>query len=272
MDNKSSTTKSSITKLSVDEILELERMYIEMGGKTLDRNFCKKIAKSFSSSSEHAGITSLSWKQVHQWFQNKHKKSQAEDTSSPEALKLSVDISDTSNLRKEHKSFPCTEGEQVADISELTFEARSSKDSAWHDVAMFLNFRVLSKGELLKLMDLVTQIKEVRVRYSGFGKEQDEWVNVNQELRVRSIPLVPSECHKVKDGDLILCFVEKDDYALYCDARVVEIQRRLHDPTECTCIFIVRYVHDNTEFLGTGYAVGLRKRNLWSPRCPSKIL
>ncbi|XP_047177385.1 uncharacterized protein LOC124844479 isoform X3 [Vigna umbellata] len=89
--------------------------------------------------------------------------------------------------------------------------------------------------------------QEVRVRYAGFSKEQDEWVNVKQGVRERSIPLAPSECQKLQDGNLILCFLERDDYALYCDARIVKIQRRVHDPTECTCTFIIRYLHDQTE-------------------------
>lgn len=52
--------------------------------------------------------------------------------------------------------------------------------------------------------NLVSQ--EVRVRFSGFGKEEDEWVNVRTGVRERSIPLEPSECEKVKVGDLVLCF------------------------------------------------------------------
>ena len=39
--------------------------------------------------------------------------------------------------------------------------------------------------------------QEVRVRFAGFGKEDDEWVNVKRGVR---------ECHKVKVGDLVLCF------------------------------------------------------------------
>lgn len=48
--------------------------------------------------------------------------------------------------------------------------------------------------------------QEVRVRYAGFGKEDDEWVNVKNRVRERSIPLEASDCHKVKVGDLVLCF------------------------------------------------------------------
>lgn len=44
------------------------------------------------------------------------------------------------------------------------------------------------------------------MRFAGFGKEEDEWVNVRNAVRERSIPLEPSECHKVNVGDLVLCF------------------------------------------------------------------
>lgn len=37
---------------------------------------------------------------------------------------------------------------------------------------------------------------------------------------------------------------ERFDQAVYCDARVMEIQRKLHDASTCTCAFIVRYDHD----------------------------
>lgn len=49
-------------------------------------------------------------------------------------------------------------------------------------------------------------LKEVRVRFVGFGAEEDEWINVKNAVRERSIPLEHSECHKVKVGDLVCCF------------------------------------------------------------------
>lgn len=49
-------------------------------------------------------------------------------------------------------------------------------------------------------------VQEVRVRFAGFGREDDEWVNVRRAVRDRSIPLEDSECHKLKVGDLVLCF------------------------------------------------------------------
>ncbi|GFZ08077.1 SAWADEE HOMEODOMAIN protein [Actinidia rufa] len=88
---------------------------------------------------------------------------------------------------------------------------------------------------------------EVRVRFSGFSYDQDEWVNVKRGVRKRSIPLEPSECHRVKVGDLVLCFRETDDLAIYADAYIVEVQRRLHDTKGCNCIFVVRYDYDNAQ-------------------------
>nr|CAN74985.1 hypothetical protein VITISV_008770 [Vitis vinifera] len=64
-----------------------------------------------------------------------------------------------------------------------------------YDVDTFLTHRFLSSGEL-----------EVRVRFVGFGAEEDEWVNVKKAVRERSLPLEHSECHKVKVGDVVLCF------------------------------------------------------------------
>ncbi|KAL5160350.1 Protein SAWADEE HOMEODOMAIN-like protein 1 [Glycine soja] len=222
-------TESPFPKLSSDEILELERIYEDMGGKVLNRKSCLEIAKRFSSSSNGTGKTSLSWQQVRLWFKNNQRMLLGKDISSSDLLKISADLAESPLLGN-------GKGKQAAALDDLGFEARSTKDIAWHDVSMFLNYRVLSTGEL-----------EVRVRYAGFGKEQDEWMNVKLGVRERSIPLEPSECHKVKDGDLVLCFLEREDYALYCDARIVKIHRKIHDPTECTCTFIVRFVHDNTE-------------------------
>lgn len=128
------------------------------------------------------------------------------------------------------------EGENDIDVSRLEFEARSSKDGAWYDVDTFLSYRFLSSGEL-----------EVHARFVGFGAEEDEWVNVRDSVRVRSIGLEHSECDKVKVGDLVVCFQERQNQARYYDARVVEIQRRWHDIRGCRCLFLIKYAHDNIE-------------------------
>lgn len=132
-------------KLSSDEILELERIYKDLGEKPLDRKFCQEIAKCFSSSSNGAGKTPLSWQQVLRWFKNRQKVSQGKDSSSCNMLELSAELSDSSLL-------------EIADLSELAFEARSIKDIAWHDVAMFLNYRVMSTGELVSFFCILIYV------------------------------------------------------------------------------------------------------------------
>ena len=53
------------------------------------------------------------------------------------------------------------------------------------------------------------QLQEVRVRFAGFGYEDDEWVNVKRRVRERSVPLEPSDCPKANVGDPLLCFKVK---------------------------------------------------------------
>lgn len=48
--------------------------------------------------------------------------------------------------------------------------------------------------------------QEVRVRFSGFNHDEDEWINMRRAVRERSIPLEPSECHKIKVEELVLCY------------------------------------------------------------------
>jgi len=105
-----------------------------------------------------------------------------------------------------------------------------------YDVAAFLSQRLFETGE-----------PEVRVRFSGFGAEEDEWINVRKCVRQRSLPCEATECVAVLPGDLILCFQEGKEQALYFDARVLDAQRRRHDVRGCRCRFLVRYDHDSSE-------------------------
>ncbi|KAF9666586.1 hypothetical protein SADUNF_Sadunf16G0244200 [Salix dunnii] len=105
-----------------------------------------------------------------------------------------------------------------------------------YDVGTFLSHRYLDKGE-----------PEVLVRFAGFGPDEDEWLNVCKHVRQRSLPCEASECVAVLPGDLILCFQEGKDQALYFDAHVLDAQRRRHDVRGCRCRFLVRYDHDQSE-------------------------
>ncbi|GMH17686.1 hypothetical protein Nepgr_019527 [Nepenthes gracilis] len=219
---------------SESEIAEMENLFRQVGEESLSQEFCREIAASFSSSTCRAGKPAVHWEQVRSWFHEKNSELLAKSSSTEQKdSSLPLDVCIPSKMPE---TSIVLKGGGAAELSELAFEAKSSRDSAWYDVASFLNYRVLCTGEL-----------EVRVRFAGFGIDHDEWVNARKEVRERSIPLEASECHKVKVGDLVLCFQERADYAVYVDAHVIEIQRRLHDIKGCRCIFLVRYDDDNTE-------------------------
>uniref|UniRef100_A0A7N0V4D3 SAWADEE domain-containing protein n=1 Tax=Kalanchoe fedtschenkoi TaxID=63787 RepID=A0A7N0V4D3_KALFE len=118
----------------------------------------------------------------------------------------------------------------------MEFEARSARDGAWYDVAAFLSVR-----------NKDTDDPEVLVRFVGLTPEEDEWIKVSKHVRHRSLPCEASECVAVLPGDLILCFQEAPEQALYFDAHVLDAQRMKHDSRGCRCSFMVRYDHDQFE-------------------------
>ncbi|GAV61268.1 hypothetical protein CFOL_v3_04796 [Cephalotus follicularis] len=229
-------TDSSAFEFTLAEILELQNTYKEKGENALNQEVCQELATCFSSSLNRYGKPAIAWEQVQSWFEDKQKESKAKLSSLHMALELCDNLSDETTSRNEPEILLKPKGSRIADLSELAYEAKSSKDYAWYDVSSFLTYRVLCTGEL-----------EARVRFTGYSNTEDEWVNVRNAVRQRSIPLEPSECHRVKVGDLMMCFQERMNYAVYYDAYVVEIQRRLHDMRGCRCIFVVRYDHDNAE-------------------------
>ncbi|CAI9267528.1 unnamed protein product [Lactuca saligna] len=244
------TETENVSEFTLSEILEMENLYRKRGKELQQQEFCEELATKFSCSGNRDGKSSITWDQVHTWFldrqlfsavksktpvahSNEVPKQSAIINSSPNALKNLVALSKAWAASEKPKT---PKAQRVAELSDLIFEALSAKDCAWYDVAAFTNFRVLYHGEL-----------EVRVRFSGFSHDQDEWVNVRKGLRERSIPLVPSECHKVKVGDLLLCFRANEDHALYSDAQLLRVERQLHDTDNCTCVFLVRFEYDNAE-------------------------
>ncbi|KAK2971136.1 hypothetical protein RJ640_008560 [Escallonia rubra] len=249
---ESTGTGDDTPEFTLAEIMEMENFYKELGEKSLSWEFCRELAITFSGSTHRTGKSAIKGEQVQDWFQDKQRKLAAKfalgEVVAPSDATLTKNAPDNFSLlslkeladsRKRKSAAEILQkpkGERVAELSELIFEALSSKDCAWYDVGAFLNYRVLSSGEL-----------EARVRFAGFRNVEDEWVNVRRAVRERSIPLEPSECHRVKAGDLVLCFRESDDNALYCDAYILEVQRLMHEVTDCSCIFVVRYALDNVE-------------------------
>ncbi|KAK9211162.1 hypothetical protein WN943_000536 [Citrus x changshan-huyou] len=200
----------------------MEKLFMESKDDLLSKEFCQKIAKSFSCSAGRAGKPVVKWTEVQSWFQSRQQDRPTKVTSSTNESKKVSDLPDACPPIKEHGSSQEPRGEKVPDVSEMEFEARSSKDGAWYDVDMFLAHRFLDCGEA-----------EVRVRFVGFGADEDEWVNVKNAVRERSVPLEPSDCHKLKVGGHVLCFQERRDQGIHYDAHIAEIHRRMHDIRGC---------------------------------------
>ncbi|XP_059640965.1 protein SAWADEE HOMEODOMAIN HOMOLOG 1 [Cornus florida] len=224
-----------LPEFTLAEIMELDSFFKEVGEESLNQEFCQKLATNFSCSRHRTGKPAIQWEQVQSWFQEKQELKAKATSSRFAPVEFVIPLCAIMTINAPESSQK-TKAERIAELSELVFEAKSSKDSAWYDVASFLNYRILCTGEL-----------EVRVRFAGFKNVEDEWVNVKTAVRERSIPLEPSECHKVKVGDLVLCYRENDDHALYGDAYVMGIQRRVHGLEGCRCIFLVRFEYDDVQ-------------------------
>ncbi|XP_057794963.1 protein SAWADEE HOMEODOMAIN HOMOLOG 2 [Salvia miltiorrhiza] len=232
------------------------------------REILEALAQRFSNSAERAGKVEVSGKQVWNWFQNRRYalRAKAARTSAPGEVNMqAVPRDDQSvvrnvpqapqpqvsqpppappNMVRSMPQFPQPPPAQpaqnatrsVSENSLMEFEAKSARDGAWYDVASFLSHRSVESGD-----------PEAMVRFAGFGQEEDEWVNIRRHIRQRSLPCESSECVAVLPGDLILCFQEGKEQALYFDAHVLDAQRRRHDVRGCRCRFLVRYDHDQSE-------------------------
>ncbi|KGN60460.2 hypothetical protein Csa_002252 [Cucumis sativus] len=130
-------TFSGFTK---GEIEKMEKLLEESGEQSLNRDFCQKVTKRFNRSSGRAGKPVIKWTEVYDWLQ-----SRLQDLPKIEKRISEIPKACPSNKTQESSQGP--EDEKSPDLSELEFEARSSKDGAWYDVAMFLTHRFLSSGE-----------------------------------------------------------------------------------------------------------------------------
>ncbi|KAK4363965.1 hypothetical protein RND71_015323 [Anisodus tanguticus] len=242
----------------------------------------ENLAEKFSSSAERSGKFVVQMKQVWNWFQNRRYAIRAKSAKSPgrfiappvpqsdpAAVKAPAKLSaspmpqsDPAAVRimpQAPQPIPSPQatvrtmpqvpqplpapsvavqnvGRSASDNTHMEFEAKSARDGAWYDVASFLSHKSVESGD-----------PEVMVRFAGFGAEEDEWVIVRKHVRQRSLPCESSECVAVLPGDLILCFQEGKEQALYFDAHVLDAQRRRHDVRGCRCRFLVRYDHDQSE-------------------------
>ncbi|KAL9236447.1 hypothetical protein vseg_011119 [Gypsophila vaccaria] len=225
------------------EVAQMDAILRKHEGHVPPRDLLVALADRFSNSPERAGKIAVQMKQVWNWFQNRRYALRAKLVKPPEKPNTS---SVTRDEITPMRSVPLTQPMAVSagpyavrntsEASSMEFEARSSRDGAWYDVQEFLSHRYLETGN-----------PEVLVRFSGFGQNEDEWVNIRKHARQRSLPCEASECIVVLPGDLILCFQEGKEQALYFDAHVLDAQRRRHDVRGCRCRFLVRYDHDQSE-------------------------
>ncbi|XP_069146874.1 protein SAWADEE HOMEODOMAIN HOMOLOG 1 isoform X1 [Solanum lycopersicum] len=217
-----------------EQVEKMENLLIESREQVCDSEVCKKLAKTFTRSKGRAGKPIAKWTEVQAWFQNRLVCS-SKDNSAEDNQKL-PDYTEGCTLNKANESSHIPKGQKDPALSDIEFEARSSKDGAWYDIDTFIAHRFLSSEE-----------PEALVRFVGFGLGEDEWVNVRKAVRERSVALENSECNKVQVGDIILCFQEGKEEEKYLEAQVIEIQKKLHDIRGCRCLFVIRYTGDDTE-------------------------
>uniref|UniRef100_A0A803QD76 Homeobox domain-containing protein n=1 Tax=Cannabis sativa TaxID=3483 RepID=A0A803QD76_CANSA len=227
------------------EVAEMEAILQEHSNSMPGRDVLVGLADKFSDSPDRKGKITVQMKQVWNWFQNRRYAIRAKLSRNPGKLSVSsMPREDPMPMRNMPQSLTAPmpnpsvsgAGRVTSENSVMEFEAKSGRDGAWYDVANFFSHRYLDSGD-----------PEVLIRFAGFGPEEDEWVNVKKHVRQRSLPCESSECVAVLPGDLILCFQEGKEQALYFDAHVLDAQRRRHDVRGCRCRFLVRYDHDQSE-------------------------
>uniref|UniRef100_A0A8I6XEJ6 SAWADEE domain-containing protein n=1 Tax=Hordeum vulgare subsp. vulgare TaxID=112509 RepID=A0A8I6XEJ6_HORVV len=241
--------RRSSTRFSPSEIARMEKLVSDKKGEVLVDSFCQKLVEEFNRSAARVGSRAL---QATQPLASEPDALVSEiKASASEEKKIALDTSISNNEDALSPDLPKETTDKVPEFEDLQFEAKSSKDSAWYDVALFLAHRKTSLGEV-----------EVRVRFVGYGAEEDEWVNVRKAVRQQSIPLESSECRSIVKGDLVLCFKESNDEALHFDAHIVDVQWKQHDIRGCRCLFTVEYDHDQSQEMVNLKRISRRPRYL----------
>ncbi|XP_078445658.1 protein SAWADEE HOMEODOMAIN HOMOLOG 2-like [Wolffia australiana] len=226
-----------VFRFTPSEVMEMEACLQGTNNVVPDRALISALAEKFSASADRNGKVVVQPKQVWNWFQNRRYAQRAKVVKVPGKLNvMPIGREEPSQLRNMAPPAASAQGKSNQDGSQMEFEAKSARDGAWYDVAQFISHRLFETGD-----------PEVLVRFAGFGVEEDEWVNVRRCVRQRSLPCEAAECVVVLPGDLILCFQEGKEQALYFDAHVLDAQRRRHDARGCRCRFLVRYDHDQSE-------------------------
>ncbi|KAF3659857.1 hypothetical protein FXO37_13765 [Capsicum annuum] len=122
----------------------MENLLNESREQVCDAEICKKLAKMFTRSKGRAGKPIVKWTEVQAWFQNRLACDLSKDNSAEANQKL-PDITEGCSLNKANESSHIPKemykysadkhfaGQKDPVLSDLEFEARSSKDGAWCD-------------------------------------------------------------------------------------------------------------------------------------------
>ncbi|KMZ57519.1 Sequence-specific DNA binding transcription factor [Zostera marina] len=227
----------SVFRFTPAEVADMEAYLQEVNNAIPSREATIALADKFSASPERLGKTTIQFKQVWNWFQNRRYSQRAKMSKNQQKINVSPTKKENSiPCRNATNSLSAGPGRDMSDNSKMEFEAKSARDGAWYDVVKFLSHR---KSD--------TDYPEALLRYDGYGSEEDEWVSIVQNLRLRSFPCEETECVLLLPGDPVLCFQVDKDHSLYFDAHIIDVQRRRHDFRGCRCRFLVQYDHDKSQ-------------------------
>ncbi|KAL3645923.1 hypothetical protein CASFOL_011103 [Castilleja foliolosa] len=144
---------SGFTKAEVEK---KERLFDESKEQSPEMDFYKNLARSFNGQT---------YFEVRSWFEKKRRNGLLKETSF-----------DSDILRNKATEDP---------ISPENAERMVEMYPSW---CLKQGRRLMGHGMMLiRLSPTDLSVQEVYVRYAGFGAAEDEWVNVNSDVRERSI-------------------------------------------------------------------------------------
>ncbi|KAG5578290.1 hypothetical protein H5410_058424, partial [Solanum commersonii] len=121
----------TIGRQLLQKVEKMENLLIESREQVCDSEVCKKLAKTFTRSKGRAGKSIAKWTEVQAWFQNRLVCYPSKDTSAEANQKL-PDYTEGCTLNKANESSHIPKGQKDPALSDLEFEARSSKDGSWY--------------------------------------------------------------------------------------------------------------------------------------------
>ncbi|KAF7081762.1 hypothetical protein CFC21_085673 [Triticum aestivum] len=234
------TGRIRFTHAEVAKMLEVLRDLNAMPKRPIIQGLTDDLNASPDRSGD--GQVPVQYSQVHTWFQNRRYTQKRRGERPPAQGKMLPTGAEAQHPASYRVQSSCPSnsesqsGNASSDCGLVQLEAKSPTNGAWFDVAAILSYRFSETGD-----------QEIQVWFSGFGAEEEEWINVCKSVRLRSLPCIDTECVGVLPGDLILCYQVRKEQALYFDAHVLEVERRTHDLRGCRCSFLVRYDHDHSE-------------------------